>query len=49
MSYMDSLGIRMLPDYVDPDKGRKAMKMGEIACYLSHYQIWEEVNSLGFI
>ena len=25
------------------------MTMGEIGCYLSHYRIWEEVNSLGFI
>ncbi|XP_046657992.1 glycosyltransferase 25 family member-like [Daphnia pulicaria] len=41
-SYVASLGIRMLPNFADPYHHR-AMTMGEIGCFLSHYAIWQEI------
>ncbi|XP_017304196.2 glycosyltransferase 25 family member-like [Diaphorina citri] len=36
------LGITMLPGYADPYH-KRPMKKGEIGCFLSHYNIWNEV------
>jgi len=41
-SYIEKLGIKMLPGYLDPYKLRVLTK-GEIGCFLSHYFIWEDV------
>ncbi|ESO96194.1 hypothetical protein LOTGIDRAFT_231876 [Lottia gigantea] len=41
-TFLDELGIDMLPGFADPYQGR-ALTMGEIGCFLSHYTIWEEV------
>ncbi|KAK3768426.1 hypothetical protein RRG08_053418 [Elysia crispata] len=41
-TFLEAKGIKQLPGYSDPYHGR-AMKMGEIGCFLSHYQIWQEV------
>jgi len=39
---VEALGIKMLPNYADPYHHR-AMTMGEIGCFLSHYNIWKEI------
>ncbi|RUS76958.1 hypothetical protein EGW08_015278 [Elysia chlorotica] len=41
-TFLEEKGIKQLPGFADPYHGR-AMKMGEIGCFLSHYQIWQEV------
>ncbi|CAL1530548.1 unnamed protein product [Lymnaea stagnalis] len=41
-TFLEKSGIKMLPGFADPYHGR-AMTMGEIGCFLSHYKIWEEV------
>ncbi|XP_050389095.1 procollagen galactosyltransferase 1-A isoform X2 [Patella vulgata] len=46
-TYLDSLGIKMLPGYRDPYHGR-VLTMGEIGCFLSHYRIWEEIVSKNY-
>lgn len=44
VSEIQSLGIHMLPGYSDPYHGRPLTK-GELGCFLSHYNIWKEVQS----
>lgn len=44
-SVMRSLGVDLLPGYQDPYSGRTLTK-GEVGCFLSHYNIWEEVRPL---
>ncbi|KAK9732200.1 Glycosyltransferase family 25 (LPS biosynthesis protein) [Popillia japonica] len=34
--------IKFLPNYADPYH-KRAMTMGEIGCFLSHYNIWKEI------
>lgn len=41
-TYLQSVGVSMLPGYADPYHGR-SMTMGEIGCFLSHYIIWQNV------
>jgi collagen beta-1,O-galactosyltransferase len=41
-SYIESLGIKILPNYKDPYHDR-SLNYGEISCFLSHYFIWKEV------
>jgi len=41
-THVEKLGIKMLPNYADPYHHR-AMTMGEIGCFLSHYNIWKEI------
>lgn len=36
------MGIKFLPGYEDPYH-RRQMTMGEIGCFLSHYQIWQKM------
>jgi len=36
---LQEMGVRFLPSYEDPYHHR-AMTMGEIGCFLSHYRIW---------
>eukprot|EP00118_Oscarella_pearsei_P002938 m.12289 g.12289 ORF g.12289 m.12289 type:complete len:400 (+) comp23974_c0_seq1:521-1720(+) len=43
---LDEYGISMLPGYADPINDR-ALTWGEIGCFLSHFNIWAEVLSLG--
>lgn len=43
VSEIHALGIHMLPGYSDPYHGRPLTK-GELGCFLSHYNIWKEVN-----
>ncbi|KAK2504241.1 hypothetical protein MC885_006424 [Smutsia gigantea] len=45
-SVMRSLGVDLLPGYQDPYSGRTLTK-GEVGCFLSHYNIWEEVAARG--
>ena len=40
---INEMGIEILPNYKDPYTGR-SMTFGEIGCFLSHYNIWKEVN-----
>ncbi|XP_059143528.1 glycosyltransferase 25 family member-like [Physella acuta] len=46
-TYLDQRGIKQLPGFADPYHGR-AMTMGEIGCFLSHYQIWEEAAARNY-
>lgn len=43
LSQLQSLGIEMLPSYQDPYSGRVLTK-GEVGCFLSHYNIWKQVQ-----
>ena len=45
-SQLQAMGIDMLPGYKDPYSGR-VLTRGEIGCFLSHYNIWTQVN-IGF-
>jgi len=38
--------IRMMPDFEEPYHGR-AMTFGEVGCFLSHFNIWQEVLTRG--
>jgi len=40
--YLKNLSISVLPNYRDPYSDR-FMNYGEIACFLSHYFLWEEM------
>lgn len=44
--YLEENGIEHLPGYADPYHNRP-MTLGEIGCFLSHYQIWEKQVALG--
>ncbi|XP_052221589.1 glycosyltransferase 25 family member-like isoform X2 [Dreissena polymorpha] len=46
-SYLSKLNIQILPGFSDPVKGRP-MTMGEIGCFLSHYNIWQDVVAKGY-
>lgn len=43
VSEIHTMGIHMLPGYSDPYHGRPLTK-GELGCFLSHYNIWKEVQ-----
>ncbi|XP_016963573.1 glycosyltransferase 25 family member [Drosophila biarmipes] len=43
---LQEMGIRFLPGYEDPYHHR-AMTMGEIGCFLSHYRIWVKMVRKG--
>ncbi|XP_046693785.1 procollagen galactosyltransferase 1-like isoform X3 [Silurus meridionalis] len=45
-SQVRALGITMLPGYKDPYHGRPLTK-GELGCFLSHYNIWNEIVERG--
>lgn len=45
-SELQARGIDMLPGYKDPYSDRVLTK-GEIGCFLSHHDIWEQVRSDG--
>ncbi|XP_061605177.1 procollagen galactosyltransferase 1 [Phyllopteryx taeniolatus] len=42
ISDVQAMGIHMLPGYNDPYHGRPLTK-GELGCFLSHYNIWNEI------
>lgn len=42
-SQLQAMGVNMLPGYKDPYSGR-FLTRGEIGCFLSHYNIWKEVQ-----
>ncbi|XP_056624585.1 procollagen galactosyltransferase 1 [Triplophysa dalaica] len=46
LSQIQTLGIEMLPGYSDPYHGRPVTK-GEMGCFLSHYNIWNEIVDRG--
>ncbi|KAK3912743.1 Glycosyltransferase 25 family member, partial [Frankliniella fusca] len=37
------MGITQMTEYSDPYK-KRPMTMGEIGCFMSHYNIWSEVS-----
>ncbi|KAJ1133696.1 hypothetical protein NDU88_000174 [Pleurodeles waltl] len=41
-SDIKALGIDLLPGYYDPYSGRTLTK-GEVGCFLSHFNIWQEI------
>ena len=41
-SYIHSLGIALIPNYLDP-YNQRPLNFGEIGCFLSHYFIWQDV------
>ncbi|KAL7852006.1 hypothetical protein SRHO_G00177910 [Serrasalmus rhombeus] len=45
-SQVRAMGIEMLPGYSDPYHGRPLTK-GELGCFLSHYNIWNEIVERG--
>ncbi|XP_062865467.1 procollagen galactosyltransferase 1-like [Trichomycterus rosablanca] len=45
-SQIRALGITMLPGYKDPYHGRPLTR-GELGCFLSHYNIWNEIVDRG--
>ncbi|VDI31941.1 collagen beta-1,O-galactosyltransferase [Mytilus galloprovincialis] len=46
-TYLDQLGIEMLPGFLDP-YGKRPLTMGEIGCFLSHYFIWKDIEAQGY-
>ncbi|XP_071878104.1 glycosyltransferase 25 family member [Bombus fervidus] len=46
-SVLEKLGIEIMIGYTDPYHNRP-MTMGEIGCFLSHYNIWNKVIENGF-
>lgn len=42
ISSLENLGIKMLPEYSDPYHHRP-LTLGEIGCFMSHYNIWKDV------
>ncbi|CAH8874653.1 unnamed protein product [Trichobilharzia szidati] len=44
---LDELHIKQLPGYTDPYH-KRSLKYGEIGCFLSHYNIWNEMVSRGY-
>ena len=42
-TFLRELGINVMHGYIDPIKERRGLTMGEIACFLSHYKIWQDV------
>ena len=40
--YLDQMGIRMMSDFSEPFHGRP-LTHGEIGCFMSHYNIWQDV------
>lgn len=43
----ESLGIAQLPAYRDPLKDRN-LTLGEVGCFLSHYNIWKDTLEQGY-
>lgn len=41
-TYIDKMGIKMLPEYADPYH-KRPLTRGEIGCFLSHYFLWEDI------
>jgi GR25 family glycosyltransferase involved in LPS biosynthesis len=37
------MGIQQLPEYKDP-YSKRVMTYGEIGCFLSHYNVWQNVS-----
>ncbi|KAL3312013.1 hypothetical protein Ciccas_009399 [Cichlidogyrus casuarinus] len=46
-SLLNSWGIKQMDGYYDPYHNR-SLKYGEIGCFLSHYQIWQEMIEKGY-
>uniref|UniRef100_A0A914W2S2 Glycosyltransferase 25 family member n=1 Tax=Plectus sambesii TaxID=2011161 RepID=A0A914W2S2_9BILA len=40
-------GVRMMPNYEDP-YFKRPLKLGEIGCFLSHYDIWRDAKQNGY-
>lgn len=40
--YLTNKGIKMMPEFSEPYHGR-ALTFGEIGCFMSHYNIWEDL------
>jgi collagen beta-1,O-galactosyltransferase len=36
------MGVHQLPGYLDPYH-KRPLKLGEIGCFLSHYNVWKDV------
>lgn len=36
------MGINIFPDYKDPYH-KRPMTLGEVGCFLSHYNIWKKI------
>lgn len=45
-AFLEAEGIRTMPEFVEPYHGR-AVKAGEIGCFLSHHRVWQEVANHG--
>ncbi|GFV53734.1 procollagen galactosyltransferase 1 [Trichonephila clavipes] len=41
-SYIEEMGIKMLPEYADPYY-KRSLTRGEIGCFLSHYHVWKDM------
>lgn len=44
--FLDQHGIHMLPGFSEPYHGRP-LTLGEIGCFMSHYNIWQEMIAKG--
>ncbi|TNN20348.1 Procollagen galactosyltransferase 1 isoform 2 [Schistosoma japonicum] len=47
ITQLNQLEIQQLPGYADPYHNR-SLKLGEIGCFLSHYNIWNEMITNGY-
>ena len=46
--YLESQGIRMMPEFVEPYHERRHLTKGEIGCFMSHYNVWLDVIEKGY-
>ena len=44
---LEDLGISFLPGYLDPHH-KRPMTMGEVGCFMSHFNIWKDMISRNF-
>jgi len=44
---LEKLGIKILPNYLDPITNQP-MSLGEIGCFLSHYNIWKDMMTKNY-
>ena len=46
-AYLEKHGIAMMPEFEEPYHARKALKRGEVGCFMSHYNVWKDVVDKG--
>ncbi|XP_063728704.1 procollagen galactosyltransferase 1-like isoform X2 [Symsagittifera roscoffensis] len=40
---LERMGVRVMENYLMPESWQRPLKMGEVACLLSHHNVWSEI------